>query len=376
MRVVPVLLGVVVLIGAAEAGSAVLSGNRFSAYLTKLNGKDIGSPQLRLDNVQVQQGLFSSSATADLDIAGRQNLVVPLVLHASQGLRPDGSTLRLNLSLGSFSDPQVRAMLARVHDTQPLDAQADFGLLGKLRELRATFHPVHAVVDERGSRLDWNGASMVVHSHGYFGSGGSVQGSMRWTPMQIDVAQPAGDQVHIGEFDEDVAQNGRLNNSRGTVSASLGPTYARVNGTVLRLDSCKLSMQYALHRRESGSGDNPSGLPVGYVSFQDLRFTAGISQPVAGRIEATGKLQMPDVASSVVPGMTAQQIEAANLQALTKTAGRVQLRVSLSLYRKFQNPLLQQLAQSGYIVQQGQDVVSDISLAGGRITVNGHLLGF
>ena len=375
MRIVPVLVGVAVLLGGAEAGSAMIGGSHFASRMRALNGTDLGSPQLRLENVQVHRGLFSSSATADIEVLGIKPISVPLELQASQGLRPNGSALRVGVTLGAISDPQVQALLAKLHDPEPMRAQLDYGLTGKLKVVTISMAPVHAVLDAQGTRIDWPGAQGVIHPNGYFDKGGTADGSMHWSAVQVALPKPVGGQLHVGELVETFDQTGRMTNSTGHLAMRLGPTYATGNAQAFRFDGFQVSMQYALHRKESGYSDNPSGLPVGQIQIKDLQLKAGISQPVAGQVQATANLRMPDVGSVILPGMTPQQIEAANLQLLTQIQGSAQLRVSMSLYRKFENPALQRLAAAGLIEQQGQDAVSNIAMSAGHITINGHALG-
>jgi hypothetical protein len=157
---------------------------------------------------------------------------------------------------------------------------------------------------------------------------------------------------------------------------TMGPTSANAQGRALRIDSVSASGSMALHRAESGFGDNPSGLPVGRTRLKNLHVRMVMSQPASGQLDVAADADAPLPSQPLAhPGMTPAQLQQASRALLAQIRGTVQMRCSASLLRGLPTPTLSRLLQAGYILRQGNDVVSRIVFDGGHLTVNGHMLG-
>ncbi len=378
MKILAITGAALVVVAGAAGGVAYWAGGQFEQQLRALDGKDLGQPGLRLRDVVVHRGLLSSTAKAILDVpAGVYPLSIPLRLQTSQGLALDGSALRVKVRMGDLADTPLRSLLAAVGDTgNPFVLRLRYGVGGALEHVAFELTPVQARIVQGRVQLAWKGMQLRMRVHGFYtGSGGSADGTLHWASMHLSTGAPTNARMDVGAVDETFVQKGRVTNAQSTMRLTMGPTTASAAGQALRIDSVDASADLAMHRPESGYSDNPSGLPPGQSSLKDLDMKVVLSQPAAGSIEARANLDAPLPAPTVLPGMSPEQIEQANLAYLGRISGTLDLRASMSLLQHFPLPALANLARQGYIVRQGADAVSHIVLGGGHVTVNGHLLG-
>jgi hypothetical protein len=367
-----------VLVLGAAAGASWWAGGRFEQQLQAATRQDLGEPGLRLVDVVVHRGLFSSTADAVLDVpAGVYPVGVPLHFTSSQGMALDGSVLRVRVRMGDLADTPLRTVLAALDDTQdPFLLRMRFGWTGRLNRVSLDLRPIHAQLEQGHVSLAWQGMRMRMRVHGFYDRGGSADGTLHWAPVAIDAAAPVDAHMRIGAIDETFTQHGRQTNAQSSFSMTMGPTSANAQGRALRIDSVSASGSMALHRAETGFGDNPSGLPVGRTQLRNLDIRMVMSQPASGRFDVTADADAPLPSQPLAhPGMTPAQLQQASRALLAQIRGTVQMRCSASLLRGLPAPTLSRLLAAGYILRQGKEVVSSIAFGGGHFTVNGHMLG-
>ncbi|WP_018912260.1 DUF945 family protein [Thiomonas sp. FB-6] len=375
--VTAVAAAAVVLLGAA-LGLSWWAGGRFEHQMRAASEQDLGEPGLRMVGVVVHRGLFSSSASAVLNVpAGLYPVGIPLSFTTSQGLALDGSVLRVQVRMGDLADTPLRAVLAALNDTQdPFRVRMRFGLTGQLDRVAMRLTPIDAQLAQGRLRLAWEGMRLRMRVHGFYARGGSADGELHWAPVDIDAAAPASAHVRIGAIDETFTQTGRQTNAHSTFSMNMGPTTADLPGRRLRIDSVSAAGDVALHRAETGFADNPSGLRVGRTRLKDFDLRVVMSEPAAGELDAKGELDMPLPGQPALhPGMSLAQIRQADQALLAQLSATLDLRASAALLQGLPAPTMDKLLAAGYIVRQGADAVSHVVFGGGHVTVNGHLLG-
>ncbi len=368
----------VVLVLGAAAGVSWWAGGRFEHQLQAAARQDLGEPGLRLEDVVVHRGLLASTADAVLDVpAGVYPVGIPLHFTTAQGMALDGTVLRVRVRMGDLADTPLRSVLAALNDTQdPFLLRMRFGWSGQLNRVSLDLTPIHAQLAQGHVRVAWEGMRMRMRVRGFYDKGGSADGTVHWSPVDIDAAAPVDAHVRIGAVDETFTQNGRPSNAQSTFSMTMGPTSAHAQGRALRIDSVRASGSMALHRAETGFGDNPSGLPVGSTRLKDLDVKVVMSQPAAGELDMTADADAPLPSQPLArPGMSPAQLQQADQALLAQVRGTLQLRSSASLLQSLPAPTLARLLQAGYILRQGNDVVSRIVFDNGHLTVNGHMLG-
>lgn len=376
MRVLPVvLIGVAALAAAGEIATSVRAGNEFADRLRALDGSPLGTPQLRLSKVQVQRGLFHSSATADLLLeqpAATRRL--PIRLEASQGLLPNGSALRVEIALDLAQAPRLQELATALHDPQPMLTRIDVGLSGQIRRIRTSLAPAHGALPSGKLQLDWGGARMVLSARDYFGAGavhGDSSLSARWEPMRITPLDATPEQaasagLEIGALSQTAEERGRYTNASGHLTMNMGPTVLPFAAGGLRIDGVQAAAQYGVHRLGDAQADNPSGLPAGMFELKDLQLTATVSKPVAASVHLNAKLRLPEpVATGSQPQTEAGQ------KLLAQATANVQLRATSALFERGLQPLLGRLLELGYVSMQGPDVVTTLVVDNGRVTANG-----
>lgn len=376
MRVLATVGALLLIVLGADAVVAYRAGDQFETQLKALDGRDLGRPGLRLEAVDLHRGFLSSTATADLALpTGAYPLTVPLRLTASQGLALDGSALRVQLRMGDLADTPLKSFLDALHDTDPFLASLRFGLDGGLRRVQFAMTPIHTQLARTGVQVGWDGMRLAVKVDGFYGAGGSADGTLHWAALHVAMPAPANGRLDLGAIDESFVQKGRPTNGTGSLDMTMGPSTAELAGRHLRIDSVSGRADTALHRDESGYTDNPSGLAVGHAALRNFTLKMVLSQPVAGRIQAHGSLDAPQPATLPPAGMDPQQLEQARVELLRGVSGSVDLRASMSLFQQARAPVLARLLQAGYVTQQGSDAVSHIVFGAGHVTVDGHVLG-
>ena len=378
VKLVAAVAAAVVVVAGAAGVVSWWAGGVFEQQLQAAGKHDLGEPGLRLVDVVVHRGLFSSTASAVLNVpAGVYPVGIPLNFTASQGLALDGSALRVQVRMGDLADTPLRTVLAALNDTQdPFRVRMRFGLTGGLEHVAMRFTPVHAQLAQGRVRLAWEGMRLRMRVHGFYAKGGSADGELHWAPVDIDAPGPVPAHLHVGAIDETFTQTGRQTNADSTFTMNMGPSTAAAQGRELRIDSVSAAGNMALHRPESGFGDNPSGLPVGRTRLKDFDLRVVMSEPASGELDAKGEMDMPLPGQPVVhPGMSLAQIRQADQALLAQLSATLDLRASASLLQGLPAPLLAKLLAGGYVLRQGADAVSHVVFGGGHLTVNGHVLG-
>lgn len=378
VKLVAAVAAAVVVVAGAAAGVSWWAGGVFEQQMLAARERDLGEPGLRMVDVVVHRGLFSSSASAVLNVpAGAYPVGIPLNFTASQGLALDGSALRVQVRMGDLADTPLRTVLAALNDTQdPFQVRMRFGLIGGLNRVSMRLTPVHAQLAQGRMQLAWDGMRMRMRVHGFYAKGGSADGELHWAPVAIDVPGPVPAHLRVGAIDETFTQTGRQTNADSTFTMNMGPSTVAAQGRELRIDSVSAAGDMALHRPESGFSDNPSGLPVGRTRLKDFDLRVVMSKPAAGELDAKGEMDMPLPARPVVqPGMSLAQIQQADQALLAQLSATMDLRASASLLESLPAPALSKLLAAGYVVRQGADAVSHVVFEGGHLTLNGHVLG-
>ncbi|WP_156003933.1 DUF945 family protein [Thiomonas sp. FB-6] len=371
---------VLVLLGAGSA-VAYRAGGQFDSFMRQAQTLDPQVSTVRLGQVVVRRGLFSSTATARLEFPGMPEwLNVPVQVQASQGPALDGSVLRVRMVMDLETESALRDWMAaqNVHRS-PFQCRLRFGLEGHLDRLAVDVLPVHRSPKDMPAQarpllLDWDGAQLRMSHKGSYTTGGSSSGTLQWSALKFSMDEPLPLKGQVGAIRETFTEQGRMRNSSSTLELNSEPTV--VDGPLgqARIESLRMRVTIAAHFEESGYADNPSGMPSGRAAFKNLDFALAMSKPYEGRIALTGNVELP------VPEAPRAQAAPAAMGAaegrwLRSAQGALDLRISSSLLNLLEPSARQALLRQGYFAEQQEDLVSRVVLEPGRVTMNGKELG-
>ena len=381
---------VLILLGVATA-VAYRAGERFESSMLQAQETRVSLSAPRLSQVLVHRGLFSSTATARLEIPGLSGpLMLPLEFQASQGLAPDGSALRVRVRMDMKADSPLRALASALNQPQgSFEARMRFGLGGNLDRMALDLLPIHLQAQSGLQRVDWDGAQMRMENRGAYRDGASSSGTVHWAPLSFSTAAPVNLQGEIGAMTERFTWQGRTTNASSTTELSSEPSVLDGAAGQVRIDRLHLRATTASNRDEGSHPDNPSGIPPGRSAIKDLDVTMTLSKPFQGRIAAKGALDMPVPDAALLQHAAApasdggadaeahawnRELDRATLALLRGTRGSVDLRISKTLLAALPAPVLQAILRQGYLAEQQDDLVGRVLFEGGRITLNDQVL--
>ncbi len=376
-KVLVITLAVLAAIGIGDAVVAHKAGNRFHDAMMALDGAPLGSSLLSVTNVHVDQGLFSSKATADLQLAvpGSSAIAIPIVVHAAQGMSLDGSVLRLHAQLGPQSDPDIQNLLKTLHDPNPIDIGAKFGPSGNLKHISLNVSPVHTTIAAQHGpiHVDFGGAQSDEDVDGFFSSqGGSLRIRYRQMPISVQMTNPAL-KIAVGPMDETLQEDGNLNNAHGNfrVQGNQLDVSSNQPNQSFSFDKLVMSSDFAFRGLNDESANNPSGLPKGAFSLSGMHFDAHMAQPMSGSMKLGGDLRF--VADPQIPNMLANlDIPAFVGAVLNGLQMQMHAQIDRSLLAKLPAQQLSELEREGIMRADGEHEVVDAALKNGDLQINGQ----
>ena len=338
-------------------------------FNNELSSKSNEPNSIKLTDLEIERGLFSSKATAKINIftmASTNVYSFPISVQTTQGLMPNLSVLRANWTMGVPSDPELQQIFLKLNDTQPLSGNLQFNISGELTLSETKIAPAHGKisVDSEDLSFDWDGANVRIENANFYDNGGgSIKINSHFEPIKL-ASSTQGSAIQIGVLDIGQKTTGFVSSNNSEINLHLGKSEFTFSNLELNLTNVDLKANIKSRLDEVLNNKNVSGLDKKSVFIDLQTFQISLGQPT-GNINATGRFDLP---------LLSTQDQSQPFVILEKYSQQSVIDLNLSGSKILMQQFLGENFLSQYVnsVEPNGDVTITINFKQGHLTVNGQ----